>query len=202
VLRLGVNLSATQIADPALADQVEIFLRESPQVSLVLELTEGTMLGDDDATIAALHQFKACGALLAIDDFGTGYSSIGYLHRLPLDILKIDKVFVQHLSDPRSRALVQGVVAMARAMRLTVVTEGVEDWHSAVAVRDLGCDLAQGYLFSRPVELPAAVALAQAGRVDISCMSAAGRIESAPQPPGGPGERMHGHPRETPQPVS
>ena len=169
--RLGVNLSATQIDDPALADQVEIFQQESPAVSLVLELTEGTMLGDDQATVEALHRLKSLGAILAIDDFGTGYSSIGYLHRLPLDILKIDKVFVQNLTDPRSHALVQGVVAMARAMRLTVVTEGVEDWPSAIAVRDLGSDLAQGYLFSRPVDLAAALGLARVGRVDLGPMT-------------------------------
>jgi diguanylate cyclase (GGDEF)-like protein len=179
-LRLAVNLSPSQIADPSLRDQVEIFARESPEVSLVLELTEGTMLGDDAETSAALHRLKASGAHLAIDDFGTGYSSIGYLHRLPMDILKIDKIFVEQLSDPRSRALVQGVIAMARAMRLTVITEGVEDWPGALAVRDLGCDLAQGYLFSRPVALSAAVTLARAGRVDLATLS--GGMEPAPDP--------------------
>ena len=182
-LRLAVNLSPLQIADPALLDQVEIFARDSPQVSLVLELTEGTMLAHDEQTSAALHQLKACGALLAIDDFGTGYSSIGYLHRLPLDILKIDKIFVRQLGDPRSRALVQGVIAMARAMRLTVITEGVENWAGALAVRELGCDHAQGYLFSPPVPLATALTLATAGRVDLAAL-AAGAGEGSPVPKG------------------
>ena len=178
-IRLAVNLSPSQIADPALRDQVEIFSRESPEVCLVLELTEGMMLGDDVETSAALNQLKSSGALLAIDDFGTGYSSISYLHRLPMDILKIDKLFVQQLGDPRSRALVQGVIAMARAMHLTVITEGVEEWPAAVAVRELGCDLAQGYLFSRPVTLQTAIALAAAGRVDLAAL--AGPYEPRPE---------------------
>ncbi len=169
-LQLAVNLSATQIEDSDFTDQVEIFMRQYPQVTLVLELTEATMLGDHTSTVEALHRLKASGALLAVDDFGTGYSSIGYLHRLPLDILKIDKVFVQHLREPRSLALVQGVVAMARAMQLTVVTEGVEDWECALAVRRLGSDLAQGYLFSRPVNLQSAIAMA-GGRVDLTPMN-------------------------------
>jgi EAL domain-containing protein (putative c-di-GMP-specific phosphodiesterase class I) len=107
---------------------------------------------------------------LAIDDFGVGYSSVGYLHRLPVDVLKIDKLFVAELHDPRSRALVAGVVAMAHAMDLSVIAEGVEDWHSATSVRDLGCDLAQGYLFSRPLALEEALAVAAVGSVDLGPM--------------------------------
>ena len=139
----------------------------------MLELTEGILLGDDPATIAALHRLRDAGARLAVDDFGVGYSSVGYLHRLPVDILKIDKLFVAELHDPRSRALVEGVVAMARAMNLTVVTEGVEDWENAAALRDLRCELAQGYVFSRPVELDRALELAAAGSIDVSLMPGA-----------------------------
>jgi diguanylate cyclase (GGDEF)-like protein len=169
---LGVNLSALQVTDPDLLDRVTDKHAEHPQVRLVLELTEGMLLGDDPSTVAALHRLKASGVRLAIDDFGVGYSSVGYLHRLPVDILKLDKLFVSELHDPRSHALVQGVVAMARAMDLSVVTEGVEDWHSAVSVRDLGCDLAQGYVFSRPLHLGGALRVAEAGQVDVSGMAA------------------------------
>jgi diguanylate cyclase (GGDEF)-like protein len=172
-LSIGVNLSAMQVTDPILAERVGELLAWDPQVRLVLELTEGILLGDDPVTIAALHGLRDRGARLAVDDFGVGYSSVGYLHRLPVDILKIDKLFVAELHDPRSRALVEGVVAMARAMDLTVVTEGVEDWDSAVALRDLRCELAQGYVFSRPVELPAALELAARGSLDVSHMRAA-----------------------------
>jgi diguanylate cyclase (GGDEF)-like protein len=168
---LGVNLSALQVTDPDLLDRVTAKHREHEEVRLVLELTEGMLLGDDPSTVAALHQLRASGVRLAIDDFGVGYSSVGYLHRLPVDILKLDKLFVSELHDPRSHALVQGVVAMARAMDLSVITEGVEDWHSAVSVRDLGCDLAQGYVFSRPLHLGGALRVAEAGRVDVSGMA-------------------------------
>lgn len=167
---LGVNLSALQVADPELVDIVRDKHTEHEEVRLVLELTEGMLLADDPQTVLALNRLKVGGVRLAIDDFGVGYSSVGYLHRLPVDILKLDKLFVSELHDPRSHALVQGVVAMARAMDLSVITEGVEDWHSAVAVRDLGCDLAQGYLFSRPMHLGGALRVAEAGVIDVSDM--------------------------------
>jgi diguanylate cyclase (GGDEF)-like protein len=170
-LSLGVNLSALQVNDTHLAQRVSELHRSSSDVRLVLELTEGAFLGDEPATVAALHRLRASGARLAIDDFGVGYSSVGYLHRLPVDILKLDKLFVSELHDKRSLALVQGVVAMARAMRLTVVTEGVEEWDSAIALRDLNCDLAQGYVFSRPVPLDEALVLAEQGSLDMSSMT-------------------------------
>jgi EAL domain-containing protein (putative c-di-GMP-specific phosphodiesterase class I) len=129
------------------------------------------MLSNDPATVASIEGLKSAGVRLAIDDFGVGYSSVGYLHRLPVDILKIDKLFVSELHDPRSHALVEGVVSMARAMQLSVVTEGVEDWSSARALRDLHCDLAQGYLFSRPVDLNVAIDLACQGWIDVTPMS-------------------------------
>jgi EAL domain-containing protein (putative c-di-GMP-specific phosphodiesterase class I) len=157
-----------------LAERVAELRQWDPEVPIVLELTEGILLGDDPVTIAGLHRLKDAGAKLAVDDFGVGYSSVGYLHRLPVDILKIDKLFVSELHDPRSRALVEGVVAMARAMNLTVVTEGVEDWDNAAALRDLRCELAQGYVFSRPVELEQALVLAACGHIDVSAMPGVG----------------------------
>ncbi|MBI1379193.1 MAG: EAL domain-containing protein [Frankiales bacterium] len=167
-VNLGVNLSPLQVTDPDVARRVGELHRLAPDVRLVLELTEGVYLGDDADTVTALHRLRAAGARLAIDDFGVGYSSVGYLHRLPVDILKLDKLFVSELHDPRSLALVQGVVAMAQAMNLTVVTEGVEEWAGAAALRALHCDLAQGYVFSRPLDLPEALELARAGSVDLS----------------------------------
>ena len=173
-LSIGVNLSVMQVTDPALVERVGELVDLDPAVRLVLELTEGILLGDDPSTIAALHGLRGAGARLAVDDFGVGYSSVGYLHRLPVDILKIDKVFVAELHDTRSRTLVEGVVAMARALDLTVISEGVEDWESAVALRDLRCELGQGHVFSRAVELPAALRLAAAGSVDVAAMSRVG----------------------------
>jgi diguanylate cyclase (GGDEF)-like protein len=169
-MSLGVNLSAPQVTDLALAHRVADLQAAHPEVRIILELTEGMLLADDPETTAALTRLKGCGVRLAIDDFGVGYSSVGYLHRLPVDILKIDKLFVAELHDPRSHALVEGVVAMARAMDLMVITEGVEDWNSAAALRDLRCDFAQGYVFSRPVDLDVAMGLASAGGIDVSEM--------------------------------
>ncbi len=171
-ISLGVNLSALQVSDPTLAEEVRLLQEAHTDVRLILELTEGVMLSNDPVTVGAIEGLKAAGVRLAIDDFGVGYSSVGYLHRLPVDILKIDKLFVSELHDPRSHALVEGVVSMARAMELTVVTEGVEDWSSARSLRDLHCDLAQGFLFSRPVDLDVAKELVVAGYVDVSPMSA------------------------------
>ena len=113
----------------------------------------------------ALRRLTDTGARLAVDDFGAGYSSIGYLHRLPVDRVKIDRSLVQDLAVRRSYLLVQGVVAMARAMDLQVVVEGVEDAATAVLLRDLGCDRAQGYLFGRPMTLRAAEQLLRSGTV-------------------------------------
>jgi diguanylate cyclase (GGDEF)-like protein len=165
---ISVNLSAVQVTDPALAHRVAALRQQFPEVLLVLELTEGTLIGDDAQTVDALVALKSAGVSLAVDDFGVGYSSIGYLHRLPVDILKIDKSFVHQLDDARAFSLVQGVVAMARSMQLTVVVEGVETWSEAVAVRDLGCDLAQGFLFSRAVPYDQALDLALQGALDMS----------------------------------
>ena len=167
-IALGVNLSPVQVTDESLAERVRELRDLDPDVLLVLELTEGMLLGNDHPTVAALTRLKQGGVRLAIDDFGIGYSSVGYLHRLPVDVLKIDKMFVAELHDPRSRALVAGVVAMAHAMNLSVIAEGVEDWRSATAVRDLGCDFAQGYLFSRPVPLAEAAELAATGSFSLS----------------------------------
>lgn len=174
-LSIGVNLSPLQVTDETLAQRVRQLRDVDPDVRLVLELTEGMLLGDDPPTVAALTRLREGGVRLAIDDFGVGYSSVGYLHRLPVDILKIDKLFVAELHDPRSRALVAGVVAMAHAMDLSVIAEGVEDWHSATAVRDLGCNLAQGYLFSRPLPLADALEVAAHGRFDLAGMSGSTR---------------------------
>ena len=180
---LGVNLSALQVTDADLAARVRELAVADEAIGLVLELTEGILLADDGETVAALRDLQAAGARIAIDDFGVGYSSVGYLHRLPVDILKIDKLFVAELPEPRSAALVQGVVAMARALGLTVVTEGVEDWGSARVLRDLGCDRAQGYLFGRPMPLDDAVRVARVGRIDLTPMSTV--QPSLPGPRGG-----------------
>jgi predicted signal transduction protein with EAL and GGDEF domain len=163
-LTLSVNIAPSQVGDPALLDCVRSLIASEPAMRLILELTEESLLADDPDTLEALRQLTDTGARLAVDDFGVGYSSIGYLHRLPVDRIKIDKSLVQDLAVRRSYLLVQGVVAMARAMDLQVVVEGIEDVHTAVLLRDLGCQRAQGYLFSPPVDLAAAEFLLRPGR--------------------------------------
>jgi EAL domain-containing protein (putative c-di-GMP-specific phosphodiesterase class I) len=128
-------------------------------VQLILEITERELVADNRQTSLALARLKEAGVQLAVDDFGAGYSSIGYLHRLPVDIVKIDRSLVRNLADTRSRLLIQGVVAMATAMGFSVVVEGIETQDDADLVAMLGCDRGQGYLFSRPVPLEQAMTL-------------------------------------------
>jgi EAL domain-containing protein (putative c-di-GMP-specific phosphodiesterase class I) len=109
------------------------------------------MLGDADEAVATLRQLKGLGVTLAIDDFGTGYSSLAYLQRLPLDRLKIDRQFVSGLgTDAGAAAIVSATVGLARALGLSVVAEGVETAEQAARLRNLGCEMAQGFYFGKP----------------------------------------------------
>jgi len=167
-MTIGVNVSAAQVTDRGLCDQVRRLTAIAPEIHIVLELTEGTLLADDVHTSRALLALQRAGASLAVDDFGVGYASVGYLHRLPVEIVKIDKSFIQGLQDERTRTLVQGIVAMAYAMGVKVIAEGIEDWATAAIVRDLGCRLAQGYLLSRPMPVEDAITSAVRGYVDVT----------------------------------
>jgi predicted signal transduction protein with EAL and GGDEF domain len=154
-VRIAVNLSVTNLLDVELPAQVDRLLRESrlPGDTLELELTEDLFLADPDRARRAMDALLAVGVRLQVDDYGTGYSSLGYLRDLTeLSGLKLDRSFVTRLdADPRSQAIVASTISLARSLRLAVVAEGVE----TEAVRDLlarlGCDVAQGYLFSRAV---------------------------------------------------
>ena len=124
---------------------------------LTLEITEGTLVEDPERARAAIAKLRTIGVSISLDDFGTGYSSLAYLKRLPLDEIKLDKTFVLGLgvdADPADMAIVRAVVAMARPLQCQVVAEGVENLETWTFLRELGCDLAQGYFLSRP--LPAA----------------------------------------------
>jgi diguanylate cyclase (GGDEF)-like protein len=171
-LSLSVNVSPIEVCEPRLLTQVRRFTEDYPDVDLVIELTESVLLGDDIATSSALEAVAQSGARLAVDDFGVGYSSIGYLQRFPVRLVKIDKSYVQTVEDPRTRKLVQGVVAMCHAMGLTVVAEGIETADSADMMRDLGCRVGQGFSLSRPLGLADAVAMAARGHVGSVGISA------------------------------
>jgi EAL domain-containing protein (putative c-di-GMP-specific phosphodiesterase class I) len=139
-----VNLSARQVDDPEIVATVEKILSETGLApsDLTLEITESALMNDAASALGVLRALKELGVTLAIDDFGTGYSSLSYLQRFPLDILKIDKTFVDELGmAPEGSEIIAAVINLAHALGLQVIAEGVETERQ----------LAQGYLFSRPV---------------------------------------------------
>jgi diguanylate cyclase (GGDEF)-like protein/PAS domain S-box-containing protein len=149
-----VNLSARQLDRPGLAAEVVDVLRRTglPPGRLCLEVTETSLMRDAAQGLAALTELHAVGVMLAIDDFGTGYSSLGFLKRFPLDVLKIDRSFVDGLPDDADDvAIVTTILGLARSLGLTVTAEGVETEQQRRALVDLGCRYAQGYLFARPM---------------------------------------------------
>ncbi len=152
---LSVNLSAAQLQQPTFVDDVQAILAETgfPAADLILELTESAMFHDTHTTIARLQALRALGIRIAIDDFGTGYSSLGYLRRFQVDILKIAREFIGS-SDAASDdwAFARAIIALGRTLDLRVVAEGIEDDVQLTALRELGCELGQGYLFARPAD--------------------------------------------------
>lgn len=148
------NISALDLADEGLVDMVRNALEHSglPPSALHLEVTETALVEDLSQAIAALNDVKALGVRVAIDDFGTGESSLGHLAELPTDLLKIDRKLVHHISThPRGPELVGGIVALANALGLEVIAEGIETPQQARAVAATGCQYGQGYLFARPM---------------------------------------------------
>ncbi len=151
---VAVNLTAREFQRPTLADEIAAALAEAQLAPawLRLEITESLAMHDATATVASLAALRALGVQVAIDDFGTGYSSLAYLKRLPVDALKIDKAFVDGLDqDASDTAIVMAIIAVAHTLGLIVVAEGVETAAQAAQLRALGCDLAQGYHFARPL---------------------------------------------------
>ena len=158
-LMVGVNLSVRQIRHPGLIEDVQGALRESglhPRW-LILEITESSVLGDEERHIDTLFKLRDLGVRFALDDFGTGYSSLSYLKRMPVGMLKIDRSFVESLGeDAEDEVLISGIVGVARGLGLRVLAEGVETPEQLERVKALGCDLAQGYYFSKPLPAEAA----------------------------------------------
>ncbi len=153
-LTVAVNLSARQLGSPGLVSTVERALVRYgwPAGDLTLELTESILIDDAEATLEVLQELKHLGVKLAIDDFGTGYSSLSYLHRFPVDLVKVDRAFVTPLTaDGHGSPVATAVIHMARALGLGCVAEGVEEPDQLAGLRALGCDIAQGFWFARPV---------------------------------------------------
>lgn len=161
---LAVNISSVQFLQQDFAESVNTILNETrlEPTRLVLEITEGALIQNTTRTHALLQTIKARGVNLAIDDFGTGYSSLTYLKTFPVDILKIDRSFVQDMTaDHASAELVFAIIALARALGLRTVAEGVETAEQLALLQTQQCDEVQGYYFSRPLPEAAITALLQ-----------------------------------------
>src|SRR5688500_11038050 len=151
-MRLSVNFSARQFQQPSFMSTVAEILKETnldPRW-LELELTESSIMKEPEQAIEKLHELKLMGIKVAIDDFGTGYSSLNYLKRFPIDTLKIDKSFVADVcKDPHDTAIVRAIITLGHALDLTVIAEGVETQEQLQYLTSLGCDVVQGFLFSK-----------------------------------------------------
>src|SRR3954452_3064445 len=151
---VAVNLSARQIADPDLISHIEgsIQANRIDPSNLWLELTETTVLDETCFVERTLESLEMLGVRLVLDDFGVGFSSLGYLKRLPLSMVKLDRTFVENVTEsPQDSAIVRAVTEMADTIGIGVVAEGVETEEQVRAARDLGCGYAQGFHFAEPV---------------------------------------------------
>jgi len=156
-LGISVNVSARHLHDPDLVRQVSNVLRATrlDPKTLTLEITEGVVMKDIQATIAVLSDLKTLGVSLAIDDFGIGFSSLSYLRQLPVDVVKIDRSFVSGVaSGSQEWTLARGIVKLVHGLGLETIAEGVERADQVAHLRALGCRLAQGYYFARPMAEP------------------------------------------------
>jgi diguanylate cyclase (GGDEF)-like protein len=153
-LSLAVNLSGRQLASDRFVDSVSAALDTSglPPSALVLEITETTLISDPPAVAERLHALRRLGVRLAIDDFGTGYSSLSYLRQFPIDILKIDKSFIDTINEmDTAPAIVRGLLDLGQTLQLEVIAEGVEEHHQRLWLEDEDCRLGQGFLFAKPM---------------------------------------------------
>ena len=152
--KVSVNLSAQQFKDEHLLDKIKhaVNISQLPPRLLELEITESTIMHNHSSAIKTLEAIHELGISLSIDDFGTGYSSLNYLKRFPIDILKVDRSFVQDIEhDNDDAAIVTAIIAMAHSLHLHVVAEGVEDSYQVQFLRELDCEVIQGFLYSKPI---------------------------------------------------
>ncbi len=150
-----VNVSPRLLSSRELVDEIERAVQTSriPARRLVLELTERATVEDAATAFAGMRRLRASGVRIAIDDFGAGYASLSHLRELPVDILKLDKVFVKGIAtDPGLSQLTRGILELARTLGKLVIAEGIEHPDQAERLREYGCVLGQGYLFSPPLE--------------------------------------------------
>jgi EAL domain-containing protein (putative c-di-GMP-specific phosphodiesterase class I) len=171
---VAVNLSTTQFTDGSIVKDLASILdfHGLEPWRIILEVTESVFMHDADRAVSTMESLGRLGVALALDDFGQGYSSLSYLKRLPLQIVKIDRSFVDGLAaSTADQAIVRAVVTLAGELGMSVVAEGVETIEQRDQVRRLGCQSMQGYLFSRPVPPEEIAALAAAAAVGLTAAS-------------------------------
>jgi EAL domain-containing protein (putative c-di-GMP-specific phosphodiesterase class I) len=165
-LVISVNISVGHLEQASLVEDLKTILAETNlrPSCLKLEITESAVMENAESAIALLGEIKALGVHLSIDDFGTGYSSLSYLHCFPIDTLKVDRSFVKAMNEGSGTgAIVKTVLALANALELSVIAEGIETLSQFERLRELGCEYGQGFLFSRPVPVDEAEALMRSG---------------------------------------
>ncbi len=168
--RVTVNVSGRQLSTNGIVEQVRAALAQSGATGdmLCLELTEGVLIEARRPTLAALEELKEMGVTLGIDDFGTGYSSLSYLKRFPVDFLKVDRSFIRGLGeDPEDTVIVRAVIGLGQSLGLATIAEGVETERQLEALQHLGCDMAQGFYFARPMPADDLVAHLRHERAEI-----------------------------------
>jgi diguanylate cyclase (GGDEF)-like protein len=161
-LRVGVNVSGVQMADPALVEDIEAALADSGMAPecLVLELTETVLMQDVEATAERLHRIRRLGPEISVDDFGTGYTSLQYLQHFPIDSMKVARTFIDGLDGTTDRSkLARAIVDLGLSLGMIVIGEGVERPEQLAALNALGCDFAQGFLLARPMPAESLTAL-------------------------------------------
>jgi EAL domain-containing protein (putative c-di-GMP-specific phosphodiesterase class I) len=152
-IRVSVNLSATQLKEPSLVDDVRAALRDAgiDGSALILEVTEGAVFGDLVGAAATLESLRSLGVNIAVDDFGTGYSSLSHLQHFPVDIIKVDKSFVDNICGSEAEVIPgQAVIVIGQAFHLEVIAEGVESVDQDAELVRLSCGYGQGFLYGRP----------------------------------------------------
>lgn len=178
-LFMSVNVSPKQIDKLSKGGRLSAILdaHATDPARIKLEITEDILVQSPELAARALGEMKSAGVGLALDDFGTGYSSMSYLHQFPLDLLKIDRAFINAMTEKdKSVKIVQGIISLAKALGLTVVAEGIEDLKTLNVIRTMGCEFFQGYFASRPWPVEAMLA-----SIERHCRSRAAAISQARQ---------------------
>jgi EAL domain-containing protein (putative c-di-GMP-specific phosphodiesterase class I) len=179
---MAVNLSPRQLNQGDIVGDVRRAIRDTgiDPSTLVLEITESLMMADAELAILRLEEMKALGVRLAMDDFGTGYSSLSNLGRFPVDILKMDRSFLEAGAEADA-GLAAAVVALGETLDLQVVAEGIELTSQMSSLRDLGCELGQGFLFARPMSIESVTRYLSDARGGASVLRLAPEFESEPR---------------------